>query len=497
MNNENNSSSIRITEINNAPESEKQTIDNNRLFQQLIAATMNATDNSVADNIGEEIKNTRQQSSTELDKLPFPSLLKKERKKGVMITSPLPGIIRNSDPINFKTLSKSRDENIRKQAMSVVLIFLDEYNEKLNKLLPDIKKYIYFFYPNELPHHRGMKHIGILLQKYGIYLEREWIDLAEKMLDYYDNHETEGITMKYVFEISNVLLSKNMMNELFTYPYGFTKDQINRFNEKKYDTAIPSHVYITNEHNTPSTITRDDMEILSSQSISSPDSISSGSNGGGGKVVENNINNYPEKVSNKRQDISPPDEILQEKKQRESQDTFYTADDMSILDEGSDTFYRARELKHQEKIKELNDLKERKKRVISSKETDELNNKITKLENEIRLLEQSLHSPSSEPSPPSWMVQPGVEYNAENHDQLFEIKKGIEELRHLLANERDEDKRQLYYAQIESLEEDRSEILNNYVNSQKTKSGGKKTKKLRNTKKKRRNKRKKSRKNKK
>ena len=60
-----------------------------------------------------------------------------------------------------------------------------------------------------------------------------------------------------------------------------------------------------------------------------------------------------------------------------------------------------------------------------------------------------------------------------------------------------EDKRQLYYTQIESLEEVRNEILINYLNNQKTKSGGKKTKKLRNTKKKRRNKKKKSRKKKK
>jgi uncharacterized protein involved in exopolysaccharide biosynthesis len=148
-------------------------------------------------------------------------------------------------------------------------------------------------------------------------------------------------------------------------------------------------------------------------------------------------------------------------------------------------------------IKELNDLKKRQREEMSSAEASALNNKITKLDSDIRLIQQSLHSPNSEPSPPSWFVQPGVTYEPENHDQLYETKKRIEELQHLLKNEKDEDTRQLYYTQIESLEEVRNEILINYLNNQKRKSGGKKTKKLRSTKKKRKNKRKKSRKNKK
>lgn len=536
MSNENKTFSI-MKEINDADNNDQQTIDNKRLYEELLASAAEEIDSNRFNHVGEVIPNEKQQSSTDLTQLPFTSILKKEESndpaqrdrssssRGVMLTSPLSGTIRNSDPINFKTLLKSRDENIRKQAMSIVLIFIDDYNRNLNHLLPSIKKYIYFFYPNEEPANRGMKHIGVLLEKYDIYPETEWVKLAKKMLDDYDNDETGRITMKDIFKSTNVLLSKNMMNELFTYPYGFTKDQINRFNETNIDTTIPSHVYVRDQDTTPSTITKDG---LSSSSISSSDSNSSGSSGGGGKVPQLQRVINQETIDYDKQFILDLEKAIQ----LSSQDTFYTAqgtkrkkedtspsissiDDKSILDESSDTYYRGRELKHDNMIRdliklkdELQVLKDKQSGKISSSSKDSgpvlneniriLENKITKLQNEIRLLEQSLNSPSTQPSPPSWMsIESDVTYEPEKHDQLFETNKSIEELRDLLANERDEDRRVLYYGQIKSLEETRNEIFDNYLNSQNTKSGGKKTKKLRNTKKKRRNKRKKSRKNKK
>ena len=304
--------------------------------------------------------------------------------------------------------------------------------------------------------------------------------------------------MKDIFKNTGVLLSKNMMNELFTYPYGFTQEQINRYKEKKKetkDTTIPRDVYIKNE-DTPSTITKDGENLSSPLSISSPDSTGSGNSGGGGRVQD-----YKPKQNTAEKQFDLDTKKAIQRSLEDSQETdFYTANEMSLslLDEPSSSYYRGRELEHERMIRELNDLKKRQREEMSSTEASALNNKITKLDSDIRLLQKSLHSPNSEPSPPSWLVQPGVEYNSENHDQMYIITAEIEKYNELLKTKLDDYTRQLYLTYRESLEETRREILDRQLTQiRNERTGGKKTKKLRNTKKKRRNKRKKSRKNKK
>ena len=537
-------SGVIIEKINSAQ-------DGNKEFEEELTQVADMSEEEAMRKYGNDLIRSSKEETSNENLAELVSILKdadnpKENSKSsnVIINTPLSTLV--DDTVDIREFIESKKHERYRQALILVSIFIDNYNIDSDEILPDIKKYIYFFYPQEREEQRGMKHIGVLLQNNNLYNENEWINIAGKIIDrYYESRNSKNpLTMKDIFIDIKLMVTPKMMYELSNYPYGFTDDQIKYYNDS--NNSIPLTISKTSQQSTVSPLTDNSggytkltgnkRDLSSPSSLGSSDitmleeenpkheyidqifdnenlplskeedkllklnkQLNNAESIDRANKLQNQIDNQEHIVKSMRiQDKSL--EAREEGSKKESQEeSYYTANDRSLLDEDIETYYTHRQLKLNELINNLNNLKKLETQEMSSEQSSELQKEITKLDSDIRLLQQSLHSPGSEPSPPSWYVQPGVDVS-QNHDQLYEIKKRIDELRDLLRNELNENTRQSYYTEIKTLEEARNEIFDNYLISQHSEhsiNGGKKTKKLRSTKKKRRNKRKKSRKNKK